>query len=67
MQIAVITKDGDWSVFTDGALLEHGGSRSACIQRAEAIAFAAEERGEAVELLIQDYTGEVKTRLSGRT
>ena len=67
MQLAVIKKDGDWAIFQDGEILEHGASRSACIEQAEAIAFEAEERGESVELVIQDYTGEVKTRVSGRT
>ena len=66
MQLAVINKDGDWSVFQNGAELERGGTRSACIELAETIAFDAEERGEPVELLIQDYLGEVKTRLTGR-
>ena len=55
----------EWAVFQDGSVLERGGSRSACIERAESIAFDAEERGESVELVIQDYTGEVKTRISG--
>jgi hypothetical protein len=64
MQLAVIKKDGDWAVFQDGSMLEHGGTRSACIELAEMIAFEAEERGEPVELLIQDYLGEVKTRVT---
>ena len=65
MQLAVIQKDGEWSILRDGAVLERGGSRSACIEAAEAIAFQAEERGERVELLIQDYLGELKARYSG--
>lgn len=46
-------------------MLEQGRSRSACIEVAEALAFDAEERGEGVELVIQDYLGELKTRVSG--
>jgi len=65
VQIAVIMKDGEWAVFQDGSMLERGGRRSSCIERAEAIAFEAVERGEAVELLIHDYLGEVKTRTMG--
>lgn len=65
MQLAVIKKDGEWSVFQDGSVLESGASRSACIETAENIAFEAEERGETVELVIQDYLGELKTRYSG--
>jgi hypothetical protein len=65
VQLAVIKKDGEWSVFRNGEVLESGGSRSACIESAESIAFDAEERGEAVELVIQDYLGELKTRYSG--
>jgi hypothetical protein len=67
MQLAVIKKDGEWAVFKDGAVIDQGGSRSACIEAAEALAFDAEERGERVELVIQDYLGELKTRISGRT
>ncbi|HEX4180759.1 MAG TPA: hypothetical protein VHY32_08210 [Caulobacteraceae bacterium] len=65
MQIAVIKKDGEWAVLQDGEVLERGGSRSACIEAAEAIAFSAEARGARVELVIQDYLGELKTRISG--
>ena len=65
MQLAVIKKNGEWSVFQDGSVLESGASRSACIEAAEHIAFDAEARGEAVELVIQDYLGELKTRYSG--
>jgi hypothetical protein len=65
VQLAVIKKDGDWAVFRNGEILQQGGSRSACIEAAEALAFDAEERGERVELVIQDYLGELKTRVSG--
>jgi hypothetical protein len=65
IQIAVLMKDGEWAVFQNGAMLERGARRSACIERAEAMAFEAEKRGEAVELIVQDYLGEVKTRMTG--
>jgi len=65
VQIAVAKKDGEWTVFKDGVAQEHGLSRSAAVQRAEAQAFEAEDRGEPVELLIQDYTGEMRRSLSG--
>jgi hypothetical protein len=65
VQYAVTLKDGDWTVFRDGAPLESGMSRSAAIQLAKDMAFEAEERGESVELLIQGYYGEMSRRLSG--
>ena len=65
MQLAVIQKDGEWAVLKDGEVVRRGGPRSACIEAAEAIAFAAEEKGRTVELVIQDYLGELKTRVSG--
>jgi hypothetical protein len=65
LQLAVIKKDGEWAIFQDGEILDRGHSRSACIEAAEALAFDAEERGEGVELVIQDYLGELKTRVSG--
>ena len=65
IQFAVTLKDGEWTVFQDGVPKEQGFSRSAAIRLAEALAFEAEERGEPVELLIQDYTGEMRRSLSG--
>lgn len=65
VQYAVTLKDGDWTVFRDGAPMEHGMTRSAAIQLAKDLAFAAEERGEAVELLIQGYYGDMSRRLTG--
>ena len=65
VQYAVTLKDGDWTVFRDGAPMEHGMTRSAAIQLAKDLAFDAEERGEAVELLIQGYYGDLSRRLSG--
>lgn len=65
VQYAVTLKDADWTVFQNGNALEHGMSRSAAIQMAKDLAFAAEERGEDVELLIQSYYGEMSRKLSG--
>lgn len=65
VQYAVTLKDGDWTVFCDGAPLERGLSRSAAIQMAKDLAFEAEERGDSVELLIQGYYGDMSRRLTG--
>ncbi|MEJ0064322.1 MAG: hypothetical protein WDM85_02025 [Caulobacteraceae bacterium] len=65
IQFAVTTKDGEWTVFRNARPLAHGMSRSQAVELAEGLAYEAEESGEAVELLIQDYTGELKTRYSG--
>ena len=65
VQYAVTLKDGDWTVFCDGKPMERGMTRSAAIQLAKDMAFEAEERGEAVELLIQGYYGEMSRRLTG--
>lgn len=66
VQYAVTLKDGDWTVFCDGVAMEHGMTRSAAIQLAKDRAFDAEERGEAVELLIQGYYGDMSRRLTGQ-
>ncbi|WP_372786174.1 hypothetical protein [Phenylobacterium sp.] len=65
VQYAVTLKDGDWTVFSDGKAIEHGLSRSAAIELAKDMAFNAEERGEAVELLIQGYYGDLSRKLTG--
>ncbi|CAN7259123.1 hypothetical protein LJR225_001226 [Phenylobacterium sp. LjRoot225] len=65
VQYAVTLKDGDWTVFQDGKVIEHGMSRSTAIQMAKDLAFEAEERGDAVELLIQGYYGDLSRRLTG--
>ena len=67
VQYAVTLKDGDWTIFKDGEPIEHDLTRSAAIQLAKILAFESEERGEAVELLIQGYYGDVSRRLSGGT
>ena len=65
IQYAVTLKDGDWTVFRDGKPVASNLSRSKAVEMAEALAFEAEDKGEAVELLVQDYTGELKRKLSG--
>lgn len=65
VQYAVTLKDGDWTVFKDGRPVAARLSRSAAVQMAKELAFEAEARGEAVELLIQSYYGELSRRLTG--
>ncbi len=65
VQYAVTLKQGDWTVFKDGEAIAAGMSRSAAVELAEGFAFDAEERGESVELLIQDYTGSLSHKVSG--
>ncbi|THD54869.1 hypothetical protein [Phenylobacterium sp.] len=65
VQYAVTLKNGDWTVFSDGQPIETGLSRSAAIQMAKDLAFAAEERGDTVELLIQGYYGDLSRKLTG--
>jgi hypothetical protein len=67
VQIAVALKDAEWTVFRDGAPVSHGMSRSEAVTLAEEMAFGAEEAGEDVELLVQEYLGELKARYSGGT
>jgi hypothetical protein len=64
-QFAVTLKSGEWTVFKDGEPFRSGLSRSAAIELAERLAFDAEERGDSVELLIQDYTGALGRKVSG--
>ena len=65
IQYAVTLKNGDWTVFKDGQPVASNLSRSKAVEMAETLAFDAEEKGDAVELLVQDYTGELKRKLSG--
>jgi hypothetical protein len=65
VQYAVTLKDGDWTVFCDGAPVANDLSRSAAIQLAKDLAFEAEERGETVELLVQGYYGEMSRKVTG--
>ena len=65
VQFAVTLKDGDWTVFKDGKPVAADLSRSSAVQMAKDLAFAAEERGETVELLIQGYYGDLSRRVTG--
>jgi hypothetical protein len=65
VQYAVALKNAEWTVFKDGEALTRGMSRSEAIEMAEGLAFKAEDAGEDVEFLVQDYTGELKARYSG--
>ena len=67
IQYAVTLKQGDWTVFKNGEPIASGMSRSAAVEMAEGLAFEDEERGEAVELLISDYTGELAHKVSSGT
>ena len=64
MQLAVIQQGSTWAVLKDGAPVQVGLRRSDAIALAERLSFEAEE-AEAVELLVQDYTGELKATYSG--
>ncbi len=65
VQYAVTLKDGDWTVFCDGQPVARDLTRSSAIEMAKTMAFDAEERGEAVELLIQGYYGDMSRRVTG--
>jgi hypothetical protein len=65
VQFAVTRKDGDWTVFSDGQPMASDLTRSAAVQLAKDLAFEAEARGEAVELLIQGYYGEMSRKVTG--
>lgn len=65
MQFAVTLKDGEWTVFRDAKPVAHGMSRSEAVKLAEELAYEAEAAGDDVQLLIQDYTGQLKARYSG--
>ena len=64
LRFAVVQKGSDWTVLRDGQLLAKDLSRSQAIELADKLAFDSEE-SEDVEILVQDYTGEVTARYSG--
>jgi hypothetical protein len=64
VQLAVTTKNGEWTIFRNGKVVDFGMSRSRAIEAAEGMAQIASNSGDAVELLIQDYTGELSVRRS---
>jgi hypothetical protein len=65
VQFAVTLKNAEWTLFKNAVPLKSGMSRSEAVQQAEALAFEAEEQGDDVELVIQDYTGSLKQSRSG--
>ncbi len=62
LRLAVTTKDGEWTIFRDGTVVDFGMSRSRAIEAAEDLAHAAATAGEDVELLVQDYFGQLSVR-----
>ena len=62
VQFAVAMKDNDWALFRNGEVLTRGLSRSRTLERAEDLAADAREAGQEVELLVQDYFGELRRR-----
>jgi hypothetical protein len=62
VQIAVALKNSEWTIFRNGQSLIGGLSRSRAIEDAEELAAEARAEGDEVELLIQDYIGELKRR-----
>jgi hypothetical protein len=65
VQFAVVLKESEWTVFEDGLVIARGLSRSKAIKLAAQFAFEAEEAKEDVQILVQNYTGEVRARYSG--
>jgi hypothetical protein len=64
VQFAVIQQGPAWAVLRNGSPVEEGLRRSDAIVLAERLSFEAEQ-AEAVELLVQDYTGELRATYSG--
>jgi hypothetical protein len=64
VQFAVVRRGMEWTVLRDGEQVAEGMSRSQAIELADRLAFEKEEQ-EDVEVLVQDYTGEVQARYSG--
>ena len=64
VQLAVIQQGPAWAVLRNGAPVGQGLRRSDAIALAERLSFEAEE-ADAVEPLVQDYTGEVRASYSG--
>ena len=64
LRFAVVQKGSEWLVLRNGEPLANGLSRSQAIELADRLAFESEE-SEDVEILVQDYTGEVHARYSG--
>ena len=62
VQFAIALKANEWTVFRDGQVLIRGLSRSRAVERAEELAADARDAGNEVELLVQDYLGELRRR-----
>ena len=62
VQFAVALKGREWTLFRNGEVLAQGMSRSRAVEQAEVLAADAREAGQEVELLVQDYVGELKRR-----
>lgn len=64
VQLAVIQQGAAWAVLKNGSSIQDGLRRSDAIALAERLSFEAEKAG-AVELLVQNYTGELRATYSG--
>lgn len=64
IQLAVVMKDQEWTLFEDARPTRTFLTRSAAIEAAEARAFELEEAKQGVELVIQDYRGELSEKRS---
>jgi hypothetical protein len=64
VQLAVIQQGAAWAVLKNGSPVEEGLRRSEAVALAERLSFEAEQAG-AVELLVQNYTGELRAIYSG--
>jgi hypothetical protein len=64
VQFAVVQRGAEWLVLRNGEQVAQGMSRSQAMELADRLAFEKEELEE-VEVLVQDYTGEVQARYSG--
>jgi len=65
VQFAVTLKGREWTVFKDGEVVAGDLTRSAAIEMAQSLAFEAEENGDPVELLVQDYFGHLNRKVTG--
>jgi hypothetical protein len=65
MQIAVLLKDGAWTILRNGGVLGTAITRSVALELAHALRFQAEAEGWQVEFVSHDPLGELKTRWSG--
>jgi len=64
IQLAVVMKDQEWTLFENAEPVRTYLTRSAAIEAAEARAFELEEANQGVELVIQDYHGGLSEKRS---